>query len=259
MTTVEGSKTEVHEQQLARLQAEVQALRDQLRKAQRLAAVGTMTAMVAHEFNNILTPIINYAQMARKNPSFTDKAIARAADGGQRASNICKAILGLTREQPTEKDDVGLLDLVGQTLAAMARDPQKDGIELVLQIPSDLRLKTRSVELQQVVFNLTMNARAAVLAKSGPRRIELAGGRQDGWIVLSVSDTGVGIAPENLEKVFQPFFTTRSGSDGESQGHGLGLTICRDIVTSMGGTISVQSKVDEGTSFILRLPAQDEG
>ena len=70
--------------------AEVEALREQLHRAQRLAAVGTMTAMVAHEFNNILTPIINYAQMARTNPKLTDKAIAKAADGGQRASSICQ-------------------------------------------------------------------------------------------------------------------------------------------------------------------------
>ncbi len=78
------------------LQAQVDALRGELRRAQRLAAVGTMTAMVAHEFNNILTPIINYAQLAKNNPKMVPKAIARASEGGLRATEICKAILYVT-------------------------------------------------------------------------------------------------------------------------------------------------------------------
>ena len=158
--------TQTYPQQLATLNAEVASLREQLRRAQRLAAVGTMTAMVAHEFNNILTPIINYARMARTNPKFTGKAIDRAADGGERATNICKAILGLTGQE-TQAGPVSVAELICETLAAMGREPAKDGIELVLAAPPDLTICTRRVELGQVLLNLVINARAAVLAKAG--------------------------------------------------------------------------------------------
>jgi len=246
-----------HREQLDKLRAEVEVLREQLRCAQRLATVGTMTAMVAHEFNNILTPIINYAQLARKNPAMVPKAIARAEDGGQRASHICKAILGMTREQAGPVGQVNLAELISETLAAMARDPGKDGIDLVLQAPGDLNIRTRRVELQQVLLNLIINARTAVLPKPPPRRIEIRAARAGRRVVIRVSDNGIGIPPENLDRIFQPFFSTKRPAEGDSGGHGLGLAICRDIAGSLGGTISVVSAVGKGTTFTLTVPADN--
>jgi signal transduction histidine kinase len=243
-----------HQEQLDRLESEVQSLREQLRHAQRLAAVGTMTAMVAHEFNNILTPIVNYAQMARTNPKLAGKAIDKAASGGERATEICKAILGMTHA-PSAPTEVDLAELISQTLAAMARDPAKDCIELDLDMPPGLTVRARIVELQQVLLNLLINARAAVLAREGgPKKIALRA-RKGQDVEIAIADNGVGIPPENLGKIFQPFFTTKSDGDDRSGGHGLGLSICRDIVTQMGGTISVQSSPGKGATFTIRLPA----
>lgn len=254
MSSTISIKNETYPDQLDRLKGEVEALRQQLRRAQRLAAVGTMTAMVAHEFNNILTPIISYAQMAQNNPALAGKAIARAADGGRRASHICKAIMGIAgKEVPAEQSN--LSELISETLAAMARDPEKDGIELVLEAPAELTVTTRRVELQQVLLNLLINARDAVMAKPQPRRIEISAGRKAGMLCIQVSDSGVGIAPENLDKIFQPFFTTKQSQDRDNRGHGLGLAICKDIITSLGGEISVRSKVNKGTTFTILLPA----
>jgi signal transduction histidine kinase len=242
-----------HQQQLQKLQEQVQALQDQLRRSQRLAAMGTMTAMVAHEFNNILTPIINYAQMAQKNPALTDKAIARAADGGQRATEICRAILGIARGGG-EPALVSLRELIDDMLAATGREPHKDGIELVVDVPRDLTMRIRRVELQQVLLNLYINARAAVLAKTWPRRIELAAKRVRKNVVITVRDSGVGIEPGDIERVFEPFFTTKAEG-----GSGLGLTICRDIIRTLGGEISLKSTPGQGADFTIRLPAEPVG
>jgi signal transduction histidine kinase len=253
----EKSKTsETHAEQLERLRREVEALRAQLQHAQRLATVGTMTAMVAHEFNNILTPIVNYAQMAREDPRLLRKAIDRAAAGGQRATDICRALLDMTAQGPSSPEPVRLADLVADVLSAVARDPRRDGIELAVDVPEDLLARTRRVELHQVLTNLFINAREAVLAATGQRRIDIAARRGDhDNVLISVRDTGVGIAPENLPRIFEPFFTTRHDAARPAAGHGLGLAICKDIVAALGGEISVDSAVGRGATFTVRLPA----
>lgn len=254
MAIAEKLKTESYPEQLARLEAEVEALRHQLRRAQRLATVGTMTAMVVHEFNNILTPIINYAQLARKNPAMVDKAISSAADGGKRACTICKAILGMTRAGDAEPVETSLAELVHETLAVMGRELHRDGIDLRLEIPADLTITTHRIELQQVLLNLLINARTAVLSQDGPRRIEMSAEHRKQNVIIRLSDSGEGIPPENLEKIFEPFFTTKGSTDDDSRGHGLGLAMCREIITGMGGRISVQSTQRKGTTFTLHLP-----
>lgn len=245
-----------HDQQVQRLRAEVDALREQLQRAQRLAAVGTLAAMVAHEFNNILTPVINYAQLAQKNPDFFAKAVDRAADGGARATAICDAILGLTRDQPQLLTEVNLHQMVEGIFTAMGRDLKKDAIELALDIPADLTITTAPVELQQVLLNLILNARQALLDKSGARRMEIRCRRDEGQVVLEVRDNAAGIAPENLRRIFEPFFTTRDDPGAGPCGSGLGLAICRQIVERLGGEIHAASQVGAGATFRVRIPAR---
>jgi len=253
LTTLDTAKAETSTGELNRLQAEVEALRKQLQHAQRLAAVGTMTAMVAHEFNNILTPIVNYARLARTNPKLVEKAILRAADGGEKCTHICQAILGLAGGEAKEPQEINLRALISETLTAMAREPKRDAIELEIDAPGDMTITAHPVEIQQVLLNLLINARTAVLAQNGPRRISVSGQRKSDNVTIRVSDTGVGIPPEHMDKIFQPFFSTTSGDD--DAGHGLGLAICKEIVSEMNGRISAQSKVGSGTTFTIRLPA----
>lgn len=243
-----------HENQLTRLTAEVQALRSQLHRAQRLAMVGTMTAMVAHEFNNILTPIINYAQLAQKNPKMTPKAILKASEGGKRASEICKAILGISRDEPNEPKPEELVPLIEEILSAMGRDPAKDGISLVIDISPEMTIVICRPRLQQVIMNLLLNARTAVLAGNGPREIVISARPEVGRTVLTVRDSGIGMEADIIEHIFQPFFTTHGHQDEANRGHGLGLAICKDIITSMHGEISVESTPGEGTTFTILLP-----
>jgi len=247
---------QTHQEQLNRLAQEVEALRRQLRTARKLATVGTMTAMVAHEFNNILTPIINYAHLARNNPAMARKAIAHAAEGGQRATNICNAILSFAKDDAQEPTETDLGELVRRTIEAMGRDPKRDGIELSVDVPPGLKLLTRPTELQQILLNLLLNARQAVLEGNGPRSISISAHPSDEGVRLEVRDSGVGISPENLPHVFEPFFTTRGSCNSPSRGHGLGLTFCRDAVTALGGRITVTSTPGNGATFTVHLPSR---
>ncbi|MCE5277545.1 MAG: ATP-binding protein [Planctomycetaceae bacterium] len=237
---------------MTRLEAQVQALTNQLRHAQRLATIGTVAAMVAHEFNNILTPILNYATLAKRNPSLTDKALTHAATGGARAAEICQAILGISGPGEAQAQHVNVRQAVQDVLAAMAREPAKDRIDLALDVPEDLTVLARPVELHQVLLNLLMNARTALLGSKGPRRLAVKAWTEGGRTVVQVSDNGPGIAPENLPLIFDPFFTTGQRPDG-SGGNGLGLAVCREIVTAAGGTIEAQSQPGAGASFTLTL------
>lgn len=255
VVTSQAMKAETNTEQLARLQAEVQLLREQLSRAQSLATVGTMTAMVAHEFNNILTPIINYAQMARKNPAFVDKALTRAAEGGIRATSICQALLGVTSKPSAKPSRIELAGLIEDTLEAMVRRPEKDSIDLRTDVPAGLTLATRPVQLQQVLLNLLINARTAVLASNATREITISAEQTDAQTVIRVADNGVGIAPEDLERIFQPFFSTAADAQDGPSGHGLGLAFCRKIAADLGGDISVESSPGRGATFTLRLPS----
>ena len=241
---------------LLEAQAEVAALHEELRRAQRLAAVGTMTAIIVHEFNNILTPIINYARMAQSNPKMVAKAISLASEGGTRATEICQALLGIADDrdnrEPTEQ---GIAEMAEEILTAMARTPGKDGIDLTVDVAPDLTIVTRRPEFQQVLLNLLLNARVAVLEKPAPRFIRISAERDNDWTVVRVADNGVGIPRDIMDEIFRPFFTTRSGNGNEgNRGHGLGLALCREIMDVLSGDISVDSEVGAGTTFTLRFP-----
>jgi len=252
--TSRSSGWESHEEQLERLRAENQALRAELVRAQELATVGTMAAMVAHEFNNILTPIISYAQLAQNNPAYAEKAIARAADGGHRASTICQALLGMAADTPRVQELVKLADLLRSTFDAMARDPHKDLIELVLHVPETLTLSTRRVELQHVLLNLILNARSAVLKRPCGRKIQISAQKRKNAVQIHVSDNGGGIPPELQTKIFDAFFTTKTDNPTGTRGYGLGLAFCGRVIASLDGKISVHSELGKGTTFTIELP-----
>lgn len=235
---------------LPQLRCQVRQLQQALARAQRLAAVGTMAAMVAHEFNNLLTPMLNYAQMAAGgDPQMQAKAIHHTLDGATRAAAICGALLDMGGAGSDRKRQVALDELVEQTLAAMARDMAKDGINLVRKIPPRLTLTTCPGQFKQVLLNLLLNARWAAMEKGRGQSVSIVAEQADGQVFLRVADTGVGIDPQHMEKIFEPFFTTRDS------GTGLGLAVSRQIIEELSGRLEVRSELGKGTVFTIALPA----
>ena len=242
------------------MQEQLQSLKEQLTESQRLATIGTIAAVIAHEFNNLLTPIVSYSQFAlqsaesdKPDMDLVRKALAKAFQGSSKAGRICSSMLGLARGESVV-GPVSVQKLVDETLAVMARDPQKDGIALRVQIQPELTVIGDVVQLEQVLLNLLINARQAMLGKGGSITIKAAE-QDDGQRKLQVIDTGPGIPSKFLPKIFQPFFTTKgTARKGEVKGTGLGLAICKEIIEAHKGRIDVQSDVGKGTTFTILLP-----
>jgi signal transduction histidine kinase len=247
--------------QLAEAQEQLDLLHRQLTETQRLATIGTIAAVIAHEFNNLLTPIVSYSQYAltsaeseQPDMQLVRKALAKAFQSAEKAGKICASLLGLARGQPT-LGPVRVQELIDQTVMAMARDPQKDGIALRVQVEAGLALQGDAVQLEQVLLNLLINARQAMLGRGGALTIKAARDEEADFARIQITDTGCGIPEKLMEKIFQPFFTTKGTvRSGELRGTGLGLAISKEIVERHGGRIDVASQTGRGTTFTLLLP-----
>jgi signal transduction histidine kinase len=252
------------QRQVAAAQEQLEYLKDQLTESQRLATIGTIAAVIAHEFNNLLTPICSYSQYALASAESDDpdmalirKALAKAFASSTKAGKICTSMLSLARGE-SSFGEVPVQKLVDEVLQVMAREPQKDGIALRVQVQPDLTVEGDPVQLEQVLLNLLINARQAMLGKGGALTIKATA--EAGQVKIQVIDTGAGIPKAILAKIFEPFFTTKDGSNkGESKGTGLGLAICREIIEHHKGRIEVSSEVGKGTTFTLWLPAKHAG
>lgn len=248
-----GQMVEEHFQRLAE---QVDSLRKQLREAQRLASLGTMSAMIAHEFNNLMTPVISYAQYAleKNDETLMRRAVEKALQQGKRASQMCDRILGLASQQHLGPGPVEVGPLVSETISSLGRDLGKDSIQVKLTIPEGLRVRANGGQLQQVLFNLVLNARQAMLGRPGTLSV-VAEPMEANRVAIRVKDSGCGIKPDDMQKIWEPFFTTRRQGDRPDQrGIGLGLTICKDIIEDLEGTIEVESQPGAGTTFTITLP-----
>jgi signal transduction histidine kinase len=249
--------------QIAQVQAQLDSVRQQLTESQRLATIGTIAAVIAHEFNNLLTPIVSYSQFALQSAEseqpdmeLIKKALSKAFGSASKAGKICTSMLGLARGQSVF-GDVSVQHLIDEVLLVLARDPQKDGIALRVQVQPDLIVHGDPVQLEQVILNLLINARQAMLGKGGSLTVKAAKVDGSDQIKIQVIDTGPGIPEKLMPKIFQPFFTTKgTAKPGESKGTGLGLAICKEIVEHHKGRIDVQSEVGQGTTFTIWLPAR---
>ena len=248
--------------QIESAQAALDSLREQLIESQRLATVGTIAAVIAHEFNNLLTPITSYCQMAlgsvekgKLDDPLIKKALEKSMVYAERAGKICASLLDLVRGH-SEHGAVSVQKIVDGALSVLSRDPMRDGISLRIHVRPGLEVRGDPIQLEQVLLNLLINARQAMLAEGsrGGSITIRADEMDDSSVKISISDTGPGIAPENVEKVFEPFFTTKTNPKaGEQKGTGLGLHICRQIVEQHHGQIEVESQVGRGTTFTIRL------
>jgi signal transduction histidine kinase len=242
---------------LERRDAEEEKMRlhKQLMHADRLATIGQLAAGVAHELNEPLTNILGFAQLARKARGVPPKAgedLRKIVDASLHARDIIKQLLLFARQTPTHVGPVDLNAVVSDGLGLFAHRFEKEAIQLVTDLPGGLPPLTADAgQLTQVIVNLVVNAVQA-MPDGGTLTVETAADGTD--LLCIVTDTGMGMTEEVLDRIFVPFFTTKD----VDKGTGLGLPVVHGIVTSHGGTIEAQSNPGQGTRFTVRLPVRHE-
>ena len=226
-------------------------LEQKLVQADKLSSIGLLAAGVAHEVNTPLAVISTYAQMLAKQISGDDqksKLLEKIAKQTFRASEIVNSLLNFSRTSTTDYIEVDLNKLVRETYSLIEHQMQKSQITSTLDVGAELLLvKGNGGKLQQVLLNLFLNARDAMPA-GGILRIRAWS--EDAMAHVDVSDTGCGIEPENLARIYDPFFSTKAAKKGT----GLGLAVSYGIIREHGGSIDVNSKLNSGTTFRLNLP-----
>jgi signal transduction histidine kinase len=239
------------------LKPEVQMLEDELRHARRMAALGELASTTTHEFNNILTTILNYAKLGlrHKDDASREKALNKILTAATRAEKITNGVLGLARSRGQERVPTDLASLIEGSLVLLEREMQKYRVQIELQMEPSPPAIACSSEIQQVLLNLLTNARQA-MPRGGRIVIRIAPDAATGTVDLTVRDTGTGIPPEVLPRIFDRYFSTKQGPDASGKGGtGVGLAACREIIEAHQGKIRVESTVGVGTAFTLKLPA----
>lgn len=241
---------------IATLQAQVAQLRRDLDESRRFAALGELASTTTHEFNNVLTTILNYAKMGIRHTdeATRTRALEKILSAGQRAEKITNGVLGIARNRSHDPAPTDLVALVSESLVLLEREMQKHRVQIETQLEPSGKAWAVAGQIQQVLLNLLTNARQA-MPSGGRVGIRVAEDAATGTVDLIVQDTGEGISPELLPRIFDSGFSTKTGPDASGKGGaGLGLAACKEIVESHGGKIRVQSAVGRGTAFTLKLP-----
>lgn len=245
------------DQQLGHLERQFSKLNDQVQSLQRLASLGTMTAVVAHEINNLLTPILSYSQYALESDDadLWRKSIERTYAGALRMQSICSGILGMSTGAKPNLTVAPIRPVIEDAIQSLGADASIDGIKMAIDVSHNLHACFDAGSLRQIIVNLSINARQAMSETGGTLRI-IADSPDENTVRIRVSDTGTGIAPKDISRIFEPFFTTkRKFDDAEHRGVGLGLYICKCLIESQNGSIAVESVVGAGTTFAMTLPS----
>ncbi|MDO3379603.1 two-component system sensor histidine kinase NtrB [Geoalkalibacter halelectricus] len=225
-------------------------IEDQLRRADRLSALGELSAELAHEIRNPLGSISGTAEILQDgiDPSDRRYEFARILlKEVARLNSVVENFLQFARPSRSERGAFTPAEVLGDVLTLVERQAQKCGVRLVHEVGPEEVLGDRD-QIKQAFLNLVLNA---VQAMSGGGTLRIQGRREGDSLCLLFQDNGPGIAVDNLERIFSPFFTTRA------EGVGLGLAITQRIVRRNGGEISVESRPGKGTTFRLCLPLAD--
>ena len=264
---LEGTVQDINEQKLA--QNEREKLEAQLRQAQKMEAIGRLTGGIAHDFNNLLTVILSAGDLLlRQFPDETNPAyrwILNLKQAGDKAAALIRQLLAFSRQQVLELTIVDMNEVVIQ-VADMFRRLIGEDIEMILDLGENAgRIQADITQVEQIILNLVVNARDAM--PSGGKLIlqtdnvyldenycrQVEGISPGDFVMLAISDTGVGMDAETQSRIFEPFFTTKE----LGKGTGLGLATVYGIVRQFGGHIAVYSEVGMGATFKIYLPCID--
>jgi signal transduction histidine kinase len=229
------------------LESRVRELEEELMRAQRMSSVGALASSITHEFNNILTTVINYAKMGmrHKDEKTRAKAFDRILSAGQRASKITTGMLAYARNSSDRFEPADLKRLLDDVLVLVQKDLQMHRIGVDMNAEGPVWALVNSSQIQQILMNLIVNARQA-MKEHGRLKLTVRDNAEDGWAEVSVGDTGCGIPSEKLPHIFESFYTTKKADARGQGGTGLGLALCRKIIESHKGRIRVESEVARG-------------
>jgi C4-dicarboxylate-specific signal transduction histidine kinase len=245
-----------------RTEEALQKTRSELARVVRITTIGELTASIAHEVNQPLAAVVANADacvawLGHSNPDLVEARAAaeRAIQGATRASEVITRIRSLINKASPEKAPVQLNDVVKETVALTERQISRNSVSVVLDLEPNLpAVLGDRIQLQQVILNLIVNGVEAMSAVSGRKRQMLIRSKvqEDNQILVSIEDTGIGVNADDMARLFEPFFTTRS------QGIGMGLPISRSIIEAHGGRLWAESTVDQGSVFQFTLPIGGE-
>lgn len=228
-------------------------LQQELNHSRRLASIGELAAGVAHEINNPLTGIIGFSErLMRKN---TDEKInqdlGRINSEARRMAKVVSNLLTFARQREPKKQYADINDILQSSLELRAYELKTSNIEVVTSIAPNLpRIMADFPQIQEVFLNIILNAEQAMTEAHGGGKLNIKTQQIKNYVKVSFTDDGPGILAEHLDKLFDPFFTTR----WEKGGTGLGLSACHSIVTEHGGKINAKSQPGKGATFIVEFP-----
>jgi two-component system NtrC family sensor kinase len=236
-------------------EAEIRRQREALQQSEKMAAVGSLLAGVAHELNNPLSIVIGNAQIlteaaATVSPELDARA-QRVQAAAERCGRIVRSFLAMARRRERQQRPTSLRELIDGPLEMLAYGLRAAGIEIALDIPDGLPpLLCDPDQMQQVVINLLTNARQALEGHPAPRRVRITARGEAGSTLLEIADNGPGVPEAIRVRVFDPFFTTKPLGAGS----GIGLGLSRGIVEAHGGTLTLAPPDGSGARFLIRLP-----
>ncbi|MDI4633532.1 response regulator [Pelomonas sp. V22] len=240
-------------------QAEIERQREALRQSEKLTAMGSLLAGVAHELNNPLAIVMGRAALLEE--KLQGHALAtdalRIHEAAERCGRIVRTFLNMARQKPTERSTVGINELVRAAVELLHYGLRSHGIELRLALAPELpQVHADPDQIGQLVLNLLVNAQQAMVGCEGARTLSISSGLEERRsdraprIWLRVADSGRGVPPGLQEQIFAPFFTTKA----DGVGTGMGLSVSRSIAREHGGSLVLEASSEQGASFRLSLP-----
>lgn len=237
---------------------QLRASRRELARASQRTTMGTMTASIAHDLNQPLAAIVMDANaglrwLARPEPDLDEvrAVLMRIVNDGHRAGEVIAGIRSLFGKDRSEKSAISVNDLVGEVLALVDEELESHQVSLQNEMLDELpQVMVERTQLRQVFFNLIMNAVDAMNSVTDRERILTIKSQvcESDHVLITLEDSGTGIEPNQIDRIFEAFFTTKV------DGIGMGLPVCRSIIESYGGRLSASSEIGKGSQFQIILP-----
>lgn len=227
------------------------ALKRQMEKADRLAILGELTAGIAHELNTPLANILGFSELLKSKLKDDESSVVdldRIINSAIYSREVVKKLMFFAREMPQEMKLLDLVPVIKNAMDLLELTFRKNNVKYLATIDDDnIMLRADSVQLTQIIFNLLINA---IYYSPTNGVVHISASQNDKQVILKISDEGKGLSDEDLEKVFQPFYSTKPVGEGS----GLGLSVVHGIVTSHKGTILAENNSTKGSTFTVILP-----